>query len=94
MELIALFMMIYVGIRLIKENMAKIARLNKYMCFKFMYPESVGNKKFNEYLKKLINTDFPELPENKKLEYVVARMRTMNFPDGIKVVYKGDVLEV
>lgn len=87
-------MMIYVGIRLIKENRAKLARLNKYMCFKFWYPESVGRKKFEIYFKKLINTDFPVLPDNKKLEYVIARMRTMNFPEGIRVEYRGDVLEV
>lgn len=94
MEFILIFIIFYTGIKLITESLAKMFILGKYKCFKFYYPKSVGKKKFEKYLKKLINTDFPELPENKKLEYVIARMRTMNFPEGIRVEYRGDVLEV
>lgn len=94
MDFIIIFMLFYVGINLIRNNLAKSARLKKYLCFRFWYPASLGKKAFEVYFKKLINTDFPEIPEDKKLEYVVARMRTMNFPEGIRVEYRGDVLEV
>ena len=94
MEVILGFLLAYIGVKLIRNSNKDLQRIRKYMCFKFWYPETMTLKEFRNYIRVLTTYDFPEVPDDNKLEYIVARMRTLDFPEGIRVEYRGAVLEV
>lgn len=88
------FIFLLIGVKILLEGSNKIYKILPYIDFKFYYPEKVGYKKFLKYWYKLIEYEPIKVPDDKKLEYLVARMRNMNFPEGVTVEYKGKKLTV
>jgi hypothetical protein len=84
----------FIGIKIFLNGASQLRKIKPYMDFKFSYPENVGHKKFLKYWRELIEYDPITVPDDKKLEYIVARMRNMNFPEGVAVEYKGKKLTV
>lgn len=69
--------------------------LRGYMNFKFYFPANVEPEVAIGYLHKLSYYDAPvTVPDDKKLEFVVARVRLIGFPEGAIVEYKGKKVKI
>lgn len=84
----------FIGIKIYLNTAIYLSKLRPYLIFKFMYPEKLDRKEFMKYFHELIGYDPIIVPDDKKLEYLISRMRNMNFPEGVSVEYKGKTLTV
>lgn len=89
MSLILGLLIIYIGIQYLKKIMMQEAKRRYYTKFKYYLPRDITVKTFKVYFNKLLTFEPPRLKETQELEYLAARMRTLEFPDGIYVTYRG-----
>lgn len=95
MGLILGIIILYIGVSVLIGAFKDIDKLRPYLGFKIRYPSSINRSAFFKHIERLTEFDPPTMiPDEKKLEFIIARMRNINFPEGVTVEYKGKKLTV
>lgn len=90
MNIILFFIAAYILIKVLMNMNLKTEKLKFYASrFRIGFPENLSKTEKSHLIDVLIQYDTPELPEDKLLEYVAARMRTIPFPEGT-TLWKDD----
>lgn len=83
MTFIITIILFYFGLKLFLSSRAQLNKIRFYSRrFRISFPIGVSDDRKKEYIDRLVKYDIPNLPEDKLLDFIAARLRNMDLPTG------------
>lgn len=90
MTFILFLLCIYFSVKMIKIVREQLRVVKFYSDrFTIRFPSNIPFKEQRLYVHRLLQYDPPTLPEEQLLDFVAARLRTINFPEGT-ILYRNN----
>jgi len=90
MTFILFLLSIYFSVKMVKIGREQLKVIKFYSDrFTIHFPSNISFKEQRLYVHRLLQYDILTLPEEQLLDFVAARLRTINFPEGT-ILYRNN----